>query len=322
MSSGTRIDIIIGVFFSVIFLVIGCIAVSIGRKVVRLAEESPRWPTATGTIVKSSIEQDRNNKYAHYRFEILFRFSVNGTYHTGNRLSYNGFDTSKNVYDASLVSRYPTGKSVAVYYCPEDPDECVLVPGGSAGTNFIEILGWVFLVVGVAMPVALLRNSQEIPLANLFNPLDVNVSYRYGPEVEFACPKCQNYVSMEVLETTTRQVLISRFVLHQSKKTTATCGHCGADHDFIMSLEEFTNNPPWELTRYGESEVTGPMKFLVVLGFLCIPVPIAGLVLGIYGTSQLYDKKTRWRYASYVTLGLAGFSTAPVIKAMIYYLWG
>lgn len=318
----TRINVILVVFFAAIFLVFGTIAVSVGRKDVRRSEESPRWPTATGTIVKSSIEQNRGNKYFPYQFEILYRFSVNGTFHTGNRLSFNGFETGMVSYNASLVNRYPRGASVLVYYCPENPDECILVPGGSVGTCFIETLGWIFLAIGIAMPVALLINPREFPLENLLNPLAATQSFRSGPEVEFACPMCQNYATMEVLEITTRQVLVSRFVLHQSKRTTATCGHCGADHDFFMSLEEFVSNPPWELTRYGESEVTGPMKFLVVLGVLCIPVPIAGLVLGIYGTSQLYDKKTQWRYASYVTLGLAGFSTAPVIKALVYCLWG
>ncbi len=56
--------------------------------------------------------------------EISYSFTVGGKTHYGSRI---GLVSGPRYFDvAATLKRYPQGRSVTVYYNPENPDECIL----------------------------------------------------------------------------------------------------------------------------------------------------------------------------------------------------
>jgi hypothetical protein len=115
--------------------------------------ESKTWPTAAGVIVRSEIEahdstasSDGSKKTESVLYpKIAYQYEVSGQNHKGTRISLSS--TSDNAQQ--IVSRYPKGKSVQVYYNPDKPKQAVLVPGGD-GFNFVPyIFTTVFVLLGI-----------------------------------------------------------------------------------------------------------------------------------------------------------------------------
>ncbi len=78
---------------------------------------------ATGTGSYSALVTDEKFQTRNFA-EISYSFMVDGkTYHS-NRI---GLVSGPNYFDvAATLKRYPQGKSVTVYYNPENPNECIL----------------------------------------------------------------------------------------------------------------------------------------------------------------------------------------------------
>jgi hypothetical protein len=81
------------------------------------------WPTATGTIIESSVVHSApfdDPDYSHaYTPKITFQHAVRGVTYTNPEFADRPPDLEANVRD--LVERYPVGAEVTVYYAPRDP---------------------------------------------------------------------------------------------------------------------------------------------------------------------------------------------------------
>ena len=62
-----------------------------------------------------------------YRPEILYEFSVEGKQYTGVRRTLLTWQTSGSQPAEAVVSNYPVGKKVTVYYDPRNPRESILI---------------------------------------------------------------------------------------------------------------------------------------------------------------------------------------------------
>lgn len=113
---------IAAVFAPMVLLVV----VALITKLVETRRAS-KWAQTTGRIVKSGMEA-RHHQFAGEAETVTntpavrYEFSAGGVKYTGARIAIGGNSGAAE----TVLARYPAGKSVAVFYDPSDPNECVL----------------------------------------------------------------------------------------------------------------------------------------------------------------------------------------------------
>ena len=139
---------------AVAFAAFGFVVALFALALHRQASLARKWPTVTGTITLSDIEQYRTASKDSRRGQVMYQRKVSYAYKY-NDISYTRMHASlaSNVASSSgwLVSKFTTayqnGAAVKVYVNPANPAEATLEPG----TNFVWLL-WLTAVAiwGVA----------------------------------------------------------------------------------------------------------------------------------------------------------------------------
>ena len=143
--------------FPLPFILAGAVMLFIGVRSLDRARRSVDWPPVSGVVREAAMEFDSGGEGSAgvYDARIRYEFDVDGTVHSGDRVSFGDYSSSFSSHAKGIVNRYPEGKEVTVYYMPENPDVCVLEPGIKAQVWFLPVGGLVFLVVGLLMAVFL-----------------------------------------------------------------------------------------------------------------------------------------------------------------------
>ena len=147
-----------------IFTLVGGICLSAGIYSINRATESESWPMVEGEVIATDIVRSRSNDGGGttYRAKIEYQYAIDGVTHYGNRVSYAGRVSSSNRGAAmEITARYRKGSKVAVYYDPEDHEECVLEPGMTAMVFLMPAIGGIFLVIGLALIFSLLKGRSK-----------------------------------------------------------------------------------------------------------------------------------------------------------------
>ena len=128
------------------------------------AKESVRWPRVTGTILSSKVireqsaststsERRRGKGYnIIYRADISYSYVVDGQQFQSSQIYSGSHGTSSGSEDAyRYISKYPVGKTVVVYYSPQDLANAVLEPGVNK-THYIFLgFGAIFAFIGLVV---------------------------------------------------------------------------------------------------------------------------------------------------------------------------
>jgi len=158
MSSGGKL--FFSRIFPLIFIVIGGSVGAFGTRNLIRAKASTEWPSVQGEIIKSFVDRkeshDSDGRHSTtYHAEIQYNYSVDNSDFTGDRVAYGDYGSSDPSHAREVVSRYPTGRKVAVYYMPGKPAESLLETGIKGQSFFLPIFGLVFFSVGLFMAVKL-----------------------------------------------------------------------------------------------------------------------------------------------------------------------
>jgi len=142
--------------FPIIFIAAGAITIFFGINGLIRAEASLDWPNTQGIVLKSSVGSHTKSgtngvRSTTYHAEILYRFSVDGKIFKGDTIASGDFGSNDQAHARRVVTNYPKGKSITVYYMAENPKECLLEPGLKLQAWFTPGLGLVFLLVGSLM---------------------------------------------------------------------------------------------------------------------------------------------------------------------------
>jgi len=151
-----------------LFILFGAVALYFGSTDMRRAQDSLKWPTAEGKIESSSVQFHRGKKGGGtYHAEVRYTFTAAGKTHNGIKVAYGDYGASNPAHAQAIVSRYPKGKIVSVYYLASDPDVCVLEPGLKTQAWFLPGVGLIFIVAGILMviyfPRAFIRQKISVP---------------------------------------------------------------------------------------------------------------------------------------------------------------
>ncbi|WP_457640029.1 DUF3592 domain-containing protein [Persephonella sp.] len=97
------------------------------------------WKKSEGVILKSDIKKDSSTvSYDYYYPDVLYRYTVNGKEYTSNRIFLTEIASDRKTIE-KLVSQFPEGQKVVVFYNPLKPEDSVLKRGYHAGM-FIQTL--------------------------------------------------------------------------------------------------------------------------------------------------------------------------------------
>lgn len=139
-------------FFMPILAVIGILLIIFwGIPTARNAMESKDWPSTDGWITISDVSKnyDSEDDGFTYGAKVMYSYTVNGMTYLGGTVAFGDYSSSDQTHASDIVSRYPIGKNVKVYYDPKDPKTSVLEPG----TGWSSLVGFMagigFVVIGV-----------------------------------------------------------------------------------------------------------------------------------------------------------------------------
>lgn len=151
-------------FLMPVFALLGILlTVFWGIPMARNATRSQQWPSVEGSITLSDMatNYDSEDGSVTYSAKVLYTYSVGGTERMGSTVAFGDYGSSDPSHAGSIVSRYPTGSVVLVYYDPADPNSSVLEPGATWSSFVGVIAGIVFLAIGILGFVISLRKVRS-----------------------------------------------------------------------------------------------------------------------------------------------------------------
>lgn len=152
-------------------IIFGALVVALGLGITWLMhdlevknEASKSWPQVTGTITKSERYTDS--------VDIRYRYEVNGESFESRKMfmgvlvnSDITFADAPSISDAGLLSRFPQGADVPVYFDPSNPSLAVLLPTAEPNTTLMKLVfGYLFIVGGLGLILSgfLLTGSRRV----------------------------------------------------------------------------------------------------------------------------------------------------------------
>lgn len=117
--------------FLIVFIVLLGIFVFTKREA-DLKESSADWSSVEGMVssreVKREWDKNSGSPVTRYHFNINYNYKVKDQTYVGTRYQFHGDPIFKSQTVAEkLVSDYPVGKSIKVYYNPNNPQQSVLI---------------------------------------------------------------------------------------------------------------------------------------------------------------------------------------------------
>ena len=140
--------------FPLPFLLVGLVVLYLGSSNLFLGHASSSWPSAPGTIERSGLKARKSstNSRTTYAADVGYGFAVKGVVFAGNRVDFGSigsYGSSDPSSAEDILTAYPPGRDVRVYYDPENPEESVLEPGITFYSCLAPLAGSAFLLVGL-----------------------------------------------------------------------------------------------------------------------------------------------------------------------------
>jgi hypothetical protein len=127
---------------------------------------SGRWPTARGTIESSEVQATRSGGGTAYTPKVVYAYEVRGAHFHGTRIWRTEFSPPPDQAQR-IVSEFPVGSRVQVYFDPSAPDQSLLRPGLNWFSYVWFGLSCLSVLVGIgAFVVGRLMVSSDLPPNN------------------------------------------------------------------------------------------------------------------------------------------------------------
>ena len=140
----------------------------------RELQRAAKWPSAQGRIVRAESRAVKKNHIEDPTTVgtaalIEYVFSVDGAEYRGRRISIGEVATSSSEVDA-VLERYRVGRTVPVFYNPDNPKEAVLERDSPASATVMYGIAAGVVLVGLAVVLIFTRVSQIVGLLQPYFP--------------------------------------------------------------------------------------------------------------------------------------------------------
>lgn len=123
---------------------------------------SSNWEKTEGSIieskvVESSIGNSSVGQSVAYKAFIEYTYTINGTQYNSSRVFFGEtLLKAKKTESKLLITKFPIGEKVTVYFSPRKPKSSVLINGYFNDNVLIEcVFGFLFVFVGIAFYILL-----------------------------------------------------------------------------------------------------------------------------------------------------------------------
>ena len=137
-----------GFIFGIVFMLIGLVISGASSYFLAQYKVSETWPSTGGIVVESFIEIDDDGENGNsYYPRVIYEYSVNGARYASQQVKI-GFVQSFGTENGAnkVLTSYPVGKNVTVYYDPAEPVIAVLERSTSQITPYLYVGGGLFLI--------------------------------------------------------------------------------------------------------------------------------------------------------------------------------
>jgi hypothetical protein len=147
--------------FLVVFISAGLVMTIFGVSNIRTAKDSETWPSKEGVILESKISINEGDDSTTYGADVVYEYEVKNQTYKGDKVTFGEVSTSSRSRARKVVRRYPSGKKIAVFYDPKDPETSVLETGLSGGVWLLPGIGLLFFLVPLGMLVHTEKSNRK-----------------------------------------------------------------------------------------------------------------------------------------------------------------
>lgn len=136
---------------SMVLALMGILILIAAGRLTWISARSGSWPKTAGMILTSEIVREQSGKSSvRHCPTVVYSFEVNGISYRGDRIVFKELRMQRMDKAQTILSVYPPGKKVDVYYQPSNPERCILEPGFHV-FQVVHYLcfGFLFLTVGI-----------------------------------------------------------------------------------------------------------------------------------------------------------------------------
>ena len=148
-------------FFMIVFVLLGAISIWAAVDTIWYGLSSESWPAIEGEITSTKMDSSTHRVDKDYSSTseptttyfptVLFRYAVNGSTYEGYEIKFGGYSFTEHDAALKILSRYPVGQRVDVYYQPDQHQKSVLEPGLSEFPYGFLFGGLLFVVFGIVV---------------------------------------------------------------------------------------------------------------------------------------------------------------------------
>ncbi|MBD3270157.1 DUF3592 domain-containing protein, partial [Candidatus Peregrinibacteria bacterium] len=140
---------LVGIIVGILFMIIGASTLYFSLGEVFSAYNSENWQNAPGKVIVSEVVRDVDSDGdISYRTDVLYQYQVEGKQFTGNTIYFGKMDNSNPGEANRIITDYPEGSEVKIYYDPDDPNISTLIPGINWEVFFLPGIFAMFFIMG------------------------------------------------------------------------------------------------------------------------------------------------------------------------------
>ncbi len=154
------------VFYS-IFGLCGVAALCAGSWLMAWGALSTQWPSTTGRILSAGITSQYADTPTTYGAAASYEYFIASQRYISDRISFGNYSSGDSGHARQILSRYPIGTTVSVFYNPARPSMSVLERGVGGGAYIILAVGAAFAGFVLIMRLAEKQDADLVSAARL-----------------------------------------------------------------------------------------------------------------------------------------------------------
>ncbi|HLJ90231.1 MAG TPA: DUF3592 domain-containing protein [Candidatus Angelobacter sp.] len=180
-----------------ILAIVGLLISGIAVLAYRRDQAALAWPTARGKVLASSVKEVSGDSIT-YKPDIQYEYNVNRSRHSAKVWRFGAPLSSSKSKIEEIVSQYPVGKDIEVFFNPQDPTDAILEPGETKwrGKCVVGLL-MAFIGMGVAcVGISIYLKDQraqswptttgQIVYSAVFQGQDSDGNTTYTPQIQYS----------------------------------------------------------------------------------------------------------------------------------------
>lgn len=175
---------VVGRLFPLSFGLGGLIFLGVGLWAINKGMQSENWDKETATIISSEIERKQSSSKGpqgvtktstSYSVRVKYSYTVEGSNYEGNTVGFGTMSHNEKSDAQEELKSYPKGKTIDVYYDPENPSDSVLKKGVFWPMYIVIAVSVITLIGSIWASFALpkyLKRRAEVALAKIQEEVD------------------------------------------------------------------------------------------------------------------------------------------------------